>query len=230
MDIRPSILERLSAAQDKNYAVFQAGLIPNVSLEKIIGVRIPVLRSISKSIFKECKSGSISEFLDSLPHYYYEENLVHAFLIEQLKDFGECTARLQQFLPYVDNWAVCDCMSPKILAKFPERLLTYIQSWMNSGETYTVRFATGMLMRYFLDDNFKEEYLQQVADISSEEYYVNMMRAWFFATALAKQYESTIPYLENRRMDAFTHKKAIQKALESYRIPTDIKDYLRKLR
>ena len=212
---------------DPAYKAFQAKLMPNIPPETILGVRTPALRAFAKQFQKDERKDS---FLAALPHAFYEENNLHAFLLEGVRDFGDSLAAVDRFLPYVDNWATCDCMSPKALGKDKPRLREAVNRWIASGETYTVRYGIGTLMRWFLDDGFSPDVLKAAAETESEEYYVNMMRAWFFATALAKRYEETLPYFTERRLDAFTHKKAIQKAVESYRITPEQKAFLRTLR
>ena len=226
-DIRERIQAELWEMQDTGYKDFHAKLIPTVSPEAIIGVRTPQVRKYAKQLAKDPQ---ISDFLAQLPHKYYDENNVHAFVVEQIKDYGECLAQTERFLPYIDNWATCDMMAPKVFARHKEELLEPVRRWIASSETYTIRYGVGMLMRFYLDEDFRPEYLRWVADISSEEYYVNMMRAWYFATALAKQYEAVIPYLEEKRLDGWTHNKAIQKACESYRMTAEQKKYLRSLK
>lgn len=226
--VRDNIIERLFAVKDDGYARFQASLIPAISSDSIIGVRIPVLRKIARAILREYGIDNLSEFTRALPHKYFEENLLHGMLIEQVKDFDTCIEMLVAFLPYIDNWAVCDVISPKIFARHKQDLLPYIDNWIHSPQPFTIRYGTGMLMRYFLDDDFDPVFLQTVAEIKSDEYYVNMMRAWFFATALAKQFESTLPYISQKRLDSFTHKQTIRKAKESYRISSDKKLLLSK--
>ena len=194
---------------------------------KVIGVRTPELRKFAKEFNK---SGERDSFMEKLPHYYYEENNLHGFLIESIKDFDEAVDALDKFLPYVDNWATCDMMSPKILAKRPDELILKVREWIASEKTYTVRYAVGTLMRYFLDERFDIEYLELAASVKSEEYYVNMMVAWYFATALAKQYEAVIPFIENNKLDKWIHNKTIQKAVESYRITPEQKAYLKTLK
>ncbi len=221
------IKDRLFDLADEGYRDFQSKLMPTVDKDRIIGIRTPVLRAFVKELRK---SGNYRTFLSDLPHKYYEENNLHAFLIEGIKDFDECIAALEKFLPYVDNWATCDCMRPKILKKHPEELEAAVYKWLKSDKPYTVRYAIGCLMCHFLEDNFKEKHLSDVASIQSEEYYVNMMIAWYFATALAKQYDKTVPYLEEKRLPEWVHKKTIQKAIESYRITPEQKAYLRTLR
>ncbi|MDD6195093.1 MAG: DNA alkylation repair protein [Lachnospiraceae bacterium] len=221
------IQERLFALQDLQYKEFHSGLVPTAEPDYMIGVRVPQVRKLAKEVAKEegCK-----EFLLQLPHKYYEENNLHAFIIEGIKDYEECLKEVNLFLPYVDNWATCDSMSPKVFGKHLEELLPEIDVWLTSGETYTIRFGIGMLMRFYLDEHFSPEYPEKVASVVSEEYYVNMMRAWYFATALAKQYDATVKLLEEKRLDAWTHNKTIQKAVESYRITPEQKKYLRTLK
>lgn len=220
------IQQRLFQLQDKAYGEFTAKLIPNIAPELIIGVRTPKLRKLAKEVFK---SGEAAEFMSALPHEYYEEDNLHGFLIEQIRDFDSCTQALDSFLPYVDNWATCDSMRPKVLGKHKKELLEHIKGWISSGHTYTVRFGTGMLMCHFLDGDFKPEYLDW-ANVESEEYYVNMMCAWFYATALAKQYEAVLPYFEEKKLPKWVHNKAIQKARESFRVNKEQKDYLKTLK
>lgn len=221
------IREQLFALQDKEYKAFHARLMPTVDPNLIIGVRTPELRKLAGKLWK---TGETAGFMSELPHLYYEENNLHGFWIERIKDCEECIAALDVFLPYVDNWATCDMMSPKVLGKNKERLLAAIRVWIASEHTYEIRFAIGMLMRHFLEEEFDTEYPDMVADTSSEEYYVNMMRAWYFATALTKQYDRVIPYIRDHRLDIWTHNKAIQKSVESYRITPEHKNYLRSLR
>lgn len=206
---------------EKEYKDFQAKLMPTIDKSKIIGIRIPVLRKYAKSF------SDYDAFLNDLPHKYYEENNLHAFLIEQEQDFDKCIEKLQLFLPYVDNWATCDSMKPKVLKKNCEKLFVYVKKWISSNKTYTVRYGINLLMSYYLDDKFDNEHLRIVADIRSKEYYVNMMRAWYFATALAKQYEKTLPIIENYVLDPWTHNKTIQKAIDSFRITREQKEYLK---
>ena len=217
--------EELLKLQDKKYQELQYRTIPNV--ENIIGVRTPELRKLAKILVKE---NNYKSFLEELPHKYFDENQLHAFIISELRDYDECINYVNKFLPYVDNWATCDQMSPKVFKKNLDRLLLEIKKWIKSKETYTIRFGIGMLMQYFLDDNFKVEYLETVSKIRSDEYYVNMMIAWYFATSLAKQYNNTIKYIENNKLDIWTHNKTIQKAIESYRITDEQKEYLRSLK
>ena len=220
-----NITDKLFKLQDKKYQELQYKIIPNV--DNIIGVRTPELRKLAKKLVKE---NNYKSFLEELPHKYFDENQLHAFIISELKDFNECINYTNKFLPYIDNWATCDQMSPKVFKKNKDNLLKEIKVWINSKETYTIRFAIGMLMSYFLDEDFDKKYLELVSKIKSKEYYVNMMIAWYFATALAKQYKDTIIYLENNKLDTWVHNKTIQKAIESYRITNDQKEYLRSLK
>lgn len=223
------ILEDLYALKDDKYADFQFKLTPTISREKFIGVRVPILRAYAKKLNKENKA--LAEvFLTKLPHSTYDENMLQSLLISEEKDYDLAIKKLDEFLPYVDNWAVCDIMSPKILKKHPSELIEKIKEWVSSPLSYTIRFGIEMLMSFYLDDNFKPEYLNLVSRVKSEEYYVNMMIAWFFATALFKQWDDTIFILENKVLDKWTHNKTIQKALESYRITDKQKDYLKSLK
>ena len=218
---------KLYDLQDLKYRDMQIKIIPTVEPESVIGVRTPELKSIAKDILKD---GNYKGFLEELPHRYFEENQLHAFIISGIKDLNECMEDLETFLPYVDNWATCDQMSPKIFRKHKDVLFSHIKEWVNSEKTYTVRFGVGMLMEHFLDDDFDPLYPELVAKLRSEEYYVNMMIAWYFATALAKQYESILPFIEEKRLDDWTHNKAIQKSLESRRITEEQKLYLKSLK
>ena len=220
------IVKELFKLQDKKYQEMQYKIIPNVDSSTIIGVRTPELRNLAKSIIKE----DYKSFLEDLPHKYFDENQLHAFIISLIKDYDECLNYVNSFLPYVDNWATCDQLSPKVFKKNTDKLIDSIKIWIKSKDTYTIRFGIGMLMSYYLDDNFKSEYLKLVSKIKSDEYYINMMIAWYFATALAKQYDETIPYIENNILDKWTHNKTIQKAIESYRVSDEHKEYLRKLK
>lgn len=221
------IQKRLFALQDEPYREFQCKLMPTVDRETVIGVRTPALRKLSREL---AKTQDVEAFFQELPHKYFEENNLHGFFIEQNRDFDHVIELLDHFLPYIDNWATCDSIHPKIFAKHLPELLPKIRRWMDSGETYTIRFGMGMLMRYYLDDEFLPEYLELAVKVHSGEYYVNMMTAWFFATALAKQYQETLPYLENHRLEKWVHNKAIQKAVESYRITAEQKTYLKSLK
>ena len=222
-----TIQETLFSMQDTQYRDFQAKLIPGYTTDAMIGVRTPELRKYAKALLKE---GDVSAFLSELPHRYFDENQLHAFLISEMKDYAQVLTELKRFLPFVDNWATCDQLSPKVFKKHPDKLIGEIRQWMASAHTYTIRFGIGMLMQHYLDAQFQPEYLAWVADVQSEEYYVNMMRAWYFATALAKQYEATIPLLEQQKLDTWTHNKTIQKSRESYRISDTQKDYLKTLK
>lgn len=222
-----SLLERLFALQDSEYADFQAKLTPTIARDCFIGIRVPILRQFAKEFFKE---PAAKEFLQELPHRYFDENMLHGLLLEQIKDFDVCIEELERFLPYVDNWAVCDIMTPKILKKYPEKTLFYLKKWAASSETYTCRFGLELLMAFYLDDEFAPELLEIPAVVRSEEYYVNMMVAWFFATALAKQWDAALPYLTDHRLAVWTHNKTIQKAIESRRITDEQKAFLRTLK
>lgn len=221
------IEDKLFELQDVKYRDFQAKLIPNVNPQTIIGVRTPKLKKLAKEIIKE---NNYESFLEELPHKYYEENQLHMFIISAIKDYDECLKRFNEFLPYVDNWATCDQSSPKVFKKNSDKIINEIKVWIKSKETYTIRFGINMLMRIFLDDDFDEKYLEMVSKVKSKEYYVNMMIAWYFATALAKQYDDTISYIENKVLDTWTHNKTIAKAIESYRITNEQKEYLRTLK
>ena len=222
------VQKELFEMQDEGYRAFHSKLIPSVDPAKIIGVRTPQLRSYAKQFAKRPEA---EVFLQQLPHIYYEENNLHAFLIEQIKDYETCVAEWNRFLPYVDNWATCDMPRPKVFKRHLPQLRQQIRQWMDSGDTYTVRFGIEMLMSLYLEqETFSVEYLEWVAEVRSEEYYINMMVAWYFATALAKQWESVIPYIEERRLSQWCHNKSIQKAVESNRITPEQKDYLRGLR
>ena len=221
------IREKLFALRDEKNADFVAKLIPNIPPETILGVRTPELRKLAKELFRAGKTGP---FLKELPHAYLEENSLHAFFLEQIRDFEACLAGVEAFMPYIDNWATCDSLNPPIFRKHRDELLERVRVWLDSGETYKIRFGVKMLMSHFLEEDFREEYLDLVSVIQSKEYYVNMMRAWYFATALAKQWEATLSLLTERRLDHWTHRKTIQKAVESYRITDQQKALLRSLR
>ncbi len=221
------IREELFALQDTAYRDFQSKLIPGLESGSMIGVRTPELRKLAKRM---AKREEISAFLETLPHRYFDENQLHAFVISENKDFGRCMEEVNQFLPFVDNWATCDQMSPKVFKKHREEMLPYIKEWIASDRTYVLRFGIGMLMEHFLDEDFDPAYPEMVSQVRSEEYYVNMMIAWYFATALAKQYETVLPFIEKRRLAPWTHNKAIQKSVESNRITAEQKAYLRELK
>ena len=221
------IREELFRLQDTEYRDFQKKLIPTADPDAVIGVRTPELRKYAAQLVK---NEEVSEFLSDLPHRYFDENQLHAFIVSEIRDFDRCVREVIRFLPYVDNWATCDQMSPKVFRKHRSELLPHIREWMDSGETYTVRFGIGMLMQHFLDGDFRPEYPEWVARIRSGEYYINMMVAWYFATALAKQYDQVLPFIVNRRLDDWTHNKTIRKAVESYRIAPEQKEYLKSLK
>ena len=221
------ILEELFELKDAEYAKFHSNLIPGVPFESIIGVRVPILRKLGK---KYVKNPEYKEFLKELPHKYYDENVLHGIVISEIKDYEECINELEAFLPYIDNWAVCDIISPKVFKKNKVKLLDKINTWINSKHIYTCRFGLRMIMSLYLDDDFKREYLDMAAAIKFEEYYVNMMIAWLFATALAKQWDETVKYIEEKRLDKWVHNKTIQKARESYRITGEQKEYLKGLK
>ena len=225
--ILDEIKNELFKMQDINYRDFNSKLIPTVDKSLFIGVRTPELRKYAKQL---AKREDIEEFLHSLPHKYFDENQLHAFIVSEIKDFKSCVDKVNEILPYVDNWATCDQLSPKVFKKHHKELITYIKEWLESDKVYTIRFGIGMLMEHFLDEDFDIIYPDTVSNIRSDEYYVNMMIAWYFATALAKRYESVLPFIEKRSLDIWTHNKAIQKAVESYRISTDRKTYLKELK
>jgi len=226
-DIEEEVLRRLFELRDLKYKEFACKLMPTVNPETVIGVRTPNLRKYAREF---SKTQEASEFLKILPHGYYEENNLHGFIIETIRDYDAVVAALDEFLPYIDNWATCDLISPKIFKKHLPELYEKIKDWLISGRTYTVRFGIGMLMSFYLDDAFRPEILELVAAIRSEEYYVRMMIAWYFATALSKQYEAAVPYIREQRLEKWTHNKAIQKAVESYRVSDEVKVYLRTLK
>ena len=221
------IQRELFQMQDAAYRDFQKKLIPAVAEDKVIGVRTPELRKFAGRLRKEAGTEA---FLKELPHFYFDENQLHAFIISGEKDFDRCMSEVERFLPYVDNWATCDQMSPKVFCKNKKELFYHIEKWICSEHVYTVRFAVGMLMQHFLEDDFDVKYPEMVSQIRSEEYYINMMRAWYFATALAKQYDALLPFIEEKRLDEWTHNKTIQKAVESYRITKQQKEYLKTLK
>ena len=221
------ITERLLSMGDAKYKEFTSKLMPTVDPGVVIGVRTPQLRSLAKEL-AGTREGA--EFLTQLPHTYYEENNLHAFILEQTKDFDEAMRLTEEFLPYIDNWATCDMYRSKVFKKNPRKLLPKIYEWLGSDRTYTVRYAVGLLMDLFLDEEFDEKYLRLVSEIKSDEYYIKMMVAWYFATALAKQYEATVPYITDKRLEPWIHNKTIQKAVESYRISQEKKDMLKRYR
>ncbi len=221
------IKEKLFNLQDKKYRDFQSKLIPNIDSNTIIGVRTPELRKLAKELKK---SEEISLFLNNLPHQYFDENQLHAFILNERKDYDNCIKEVNAFLPYVNNWATCDQLSPKIFKKNKKDLLKWINEWISNSHTYTIRFSIGMLMQHFLDDDFDIKLPKIISRIQSDEYYINMMIAWYFATALAKQYDLILPFIENQKLNPWTHNKTIQKAIESYRISPEQKIYLKSLK
>ena len=223
MDIEKLLL----SLADEKYKEFHKKLIPTVNEDKIIGIRTPVLRKTAKEI-KD--SPEAKAFIDTLPHFYYEENNLHAFLVEFIKDYDKAVSETEKFLPYIDNWATCDSFLPEIFKKNKDKLIVKINEWIKSDKTYTIRYAMGLLMSLYLDDDFKTEYAGIVANVSSEEYYVIMMQAWYFATALAKQYDAVLPYFTEKKLSKDVNNKAIQKAIESRRIDADTKAFLKGLK
>lgn len=222
-----TVYEKLLKAKDDNYRDFQIRLVPNISVETIIGVRTPEIRRIAKEIYE---SEYKAEFLNVLPHKYYEENLLHFIILSMIRDFEECVRAVDAFLPYVDCWPVSDQASPRSFKKNHSKLLPYIRKWIASEHVYTARFGIRMLMNEFLEEDFREEYLDLVASKKGDDYYLKMMGAWFFATALAKRYEESVRYFEDKKLDEWVHRKAIQKAVESYRVTDEHKEYLKSLR
>ena len=222
-----NIKEELFKLQDIKYRDFQIKLVPNISADSIIGVRTPDMRNLAKKIFKD---NNYEEFLNDLPHKYYEENLIHFFIIAQIKDFDVCIKEVERFLPYVDCWPVSDQATPSVFKRNHDKLLPFIMNWIKSKHVYTQRFGIRMLMNEYLGNDFNKDYLEIVSNVKGEDYYLKMMVAWYFATALAKQYDETIKYIENKKLDEWTHNKAIQKALESYRVSNEHKEYLKGLK
>ena len=223
------IQKRLYAMQDKEYRSFQSRLMPTVNPDKIIGVRIPKIRELARDVIKN-EPGIAADFLVELPHHYYEEDNLHVFLVNRTKDFDACLMQVEAFLPHLDNWATCDSFRPQSFARHRQQVLAKARGWMTSDHCYTVRFGIGCMMSYFLDKDFSPEQLELVGEISSEEYYVRMMQAWYFATALAKQYQPTLAYLGKNNLEVWTHNKTIQKAVESHRITAEQKALLRKMK
>ena len=219
--------KKLLEMQDLKYRDFHSKLMPTVSYDAVIGVRVPQLHKFAKEFAKTDESKA---FIKQLPHKYYEENNVHAFVLEQIKDYDTAIEETEWFLPYIDNWATCDMFLPKVFKKNTDKLIVKIYEWIKSEKPYTVRYAIGLLLSLYLDDEFKTEYLEAVAAVRSDEYYVNMMIAWYFATALAKQYDATLPYITEKRLDIWTHNKAIQKVIESNRISKETKEYIRSFK
>ena len=226
-DFEKRVVERLFELKDEKYKEFSSALIPGVDVDCVIGVRTPDMRRLAREFYH---SGDYEDFLDSLPHKYHEKYFIHAMLIEQIKDFDEVVRKTELLLPFVNNWAVCDSFSPKCFAKNKEKLIKKIRVWLRASDTYTVRFALKMLMTHFLDADFKTEFLDIAAEVKSDEYYIKMMQAWYFATALAKQYSYAVKYLEANRLSAWVHNKTIQKAVESLRISDEKKVYLKSLK
>ena len=227
MTITEEIRSRFKEQQDIGYRELQIRTTPSVEASRIVGVRTPALRSLAKELGKR---EDVGEFLKILPHELFEEDQLHAFIISGYKDYGRAIDELERFLPYVDNWATCDQMSPKVFKKHRQELMEHIKKWIKSDKTYTVRFGVGMLMEHFLDEDFDVRYAEMVAELRSDEYYVNMMIAWYFATALAKQYDEILPFIREERLAVWTHNKTIQKAIESYRITPEQKEYLKTLK
>ncbi len=225
--LKTMLQNQLFRLQDVEYKNFHSKLMPTVNPDTVIGIRTPVLRKFANEFYK---SEQVGDFLEALPHKYYEENNLHAFLLEKITDYDILIKELNIFLPFVDNWATCDMMKPKIFKKNKQRLIKDIEKWMKSEHVYQVRYGIVTLMTHFLAEDFTPEYLNWVADVKSEEYYINMARAWFFATALTYQYEATVPVFENNIVDTWTHNKAIQKACESFRISKEQKEYLRNFK
>ncbi|HPF20288.1 MAG TPA: DNA alkylation repair protein [Syntrophomonas sp.] len=222
-----SVQAQLFELQDLKYKAFQCKLMPTVNPDTVIGVRTPDLRKFARAF---SQTPQAEEFIHILPHTYYEENNLHGFLIEMIKDYNAAIAAVEAFLPYIDNWATCDLISPKVFKKNLPGLYEKIKVWLKSSQTYTVRFGIGMLMSFYLNDEFQPEMLELVASVRSQEYYINMMIAWYFATALAKQHDAALSVLQEQRLEKWTHNKAIQKSIESYRIDDDVKAYLRSLK
>lgn len=223
------IQKRLCAMQDKEYRSFQSRLMPTVNPDKIIGVRVPQIRELARNVMKN-EPELVATFLQELPHHYYEEDNLHVLLVNRTKDFTTCLMQVEAFLPHLDNWATCDSFRPQSFTRHRQQVLAKARDWMTSAHCYTVRFGIGCMMSYFLDKDFSPEQLELVGGIPSEEYYVRMMQAWYFATALAKQYRPTLTYLSKNNLEVWTHNKAIQKALESHRITTEQKTLLRKMK
>ena len=223
-----TIQKQIFAAADEKNAAFVAKLVPHLAQEAVLGCRTPQLRALAKTL--DLDSAEVQAFLHTLPHTYFDENQLHAFLISRIRDIDECIAAVEAFLPYVDNWATCDQLSPAVFRRKAEHLLPHIEQWMRSAHPYTVRFAVGMLMQHFLDARFLPEYPEKVAAIVSDEYYINMECAWYFATALSKQPEAILPYFTAHGLPEWVWRKALQKSLESRRIPDETKALLRELR
>lgn len=227
-DITP-IQERLFTFRDTDYKAFNKTLIPTVDEHTMIGIRMPVLKKFAKEFFRTEPEG-VADFMNSLPHQYFEENNLHAFLIENISDFDTAIQETERFLPFIDNWATCDSFAPRIFKKYPDAVYQKILQWIQSDHPYTVRYAIGLLLSNYLDEQFRPEMLELVSGVRSSEYYINMMIAWYFSFALIKQYDKAILYIEKKILDPFTHRKTIQKAVESRRISVEIKAYLKTLK
>lgn len=221
------ILQTLFSLKDENYAAFHSNLIPNISKDKVIGVRVPLLKKYAKEV---ANTAQCEEFINHLPHTYYDENTLHSILINDIKDFNVCIFQTERFLPYIDNWATCDILKPKIFKNNTDKLLPYINVWLKSKHTFTVRFAIRTMLGFYLDENFHQEHLYLISSITTEEYYIKMAQAWYFATALSKHYESVLPILTHHLLDKWTHNKTIQKAIESFLITDNQKTYLKTLK
>ncbi|MCI5744893.1 MAG: DNA alkylation repair protein [Erysipelotrichaceae bacterium] len=221
-----NIVDYLLELKDDKYAMFISALTPSIFKDRFIGVRAPLLKQLAKTLSMQ----EINDFLHDLPHFYFDENMLHSVLLSNIKDYQSCIEKVQEFLPYIDNWAVCDTIKPKVFKKNKDDLMKHILLWIKSNHTYTIRFAISMLMTFFLDDDYKKEYLDIPLTIKSDDYYVKMMIAWFYATSLAKHYDDTISYLLDNKLDKWIHNKTIQKAIESYRINNEDKKLLRTLK
>jgi len=221
------LIDSLFLHQDLKYRDFHSKLVPNIEKQRFIGVRTPILRKIAKELVRD---GSYKKFIKDLPHYYYEENTLHSCILSLFKDLDELLIELDKFLPYIDNWATCDLLSPKAFKKDLNRILDKVKEWINTKDVYSIRFGIVILLRFYLDDIFSDEINEIVVNIKSSDYYVNMAIAWYFSYALIEQYDSTISIFENKVLDKWIHNKSIQKAIESYRINENTKNYLRSLK
>lgn len=222
-----NIKDKLFSLKDDKYKVFQSSLLPNLEKDRIIGVRTPHIKKLAKELVK---ANLYEEFISDLPHYYYEENNLHAFILMQIKDFDTCISAVNSFLPYIDNWATCDSLRPKVFCTNRTALLVEIKRWLSSELEYTVRYAIEILMIHFLDEEFSVEFLELISRVNTDKYYVHMMVSWYFATALTKQWDQTLPYITQKKLDKATHNKAIQKAIESRLIPIERKEFLKNLK
>lgn len=220
------IKDDLFSLKDEQYQVFQSSLIPTIPKDTVIGVRTPILRKYAKDLSNEVRDS----FMQELPHQYYEENILHAICLSELKDYDLFMKEIERFLPYIDNWAVCDIIKPKVVQKDKKDFIQYIKKWIDSNEVYTIRFGIDMLMTYYLDEDYRKTYLKYTLKVKSSDYYVKMVVAWFYATALAKHYEDTLEILEEKKLPKWVHNKTIQKAIESYRITFEQKEYLKSLK